>query len=160
MDFIFWIVIVFIFSLAYFLVVFPIFPSFILVYLSFFFYGWTFGFDVFSEAFWWVQFWLMILMLFSDVFFTIFGVHRFGGSVSGKRGSAIGVLFGQFLIPIFGLFLGALLGAFIGEGILNENSGQTAKDGIGILLGYALAIIPKLFFQTIMIIVFFSTVLL
>jgi uncharacterized protein YqgC (DUF456 family) len=81
-----------------------------------------------------------------DFLVPVWGTKRFGGSVYGTRGSAIGMVLGLFLAPL-GLILGPFFGALIGELIWDANDTNRAlKAAIGSLIGFLTGVLLKVFY--------------
>ena len=104
----------------------------------------------------WVALGLMALVgSFTDTIFSLLGAKHFGCSRAAIVCSFVGILVGLFFFPI-GIIAGPFLGAFVGELLFTERSvGESAKSGVGALLGTLAGIAAKFVVAGLMITLYF-----
>ncbi len=96
-----------------------------------------------------------------DYYMPIWGTKRFGGTPSGVKGSAIGLVLGA-LVAIFSagigasaLLIGPFVGAYIGEKYIASASNEVAlKSAFGSLAGFLIGIFGKLMVITVFVFIF------
>jgi len=154
-----WIVIIFLFVVAFVGLVYPIIPSVLLILAGFFAYGFLFTFERFGWLFWLIQGLFVVLIFGADYIANMVGIKKYGGSNAGIWGSTIGLLVGPFVIPVFGILIGPFLGAILAEMIINKKRIKEAITiGFGSVIGFVSSVITKGVVQVMMIIYFFMVV--
>lgn len=78
------------------------------------------------------------------------GAKRFGGSWWAVAGALVGAVLGVFLGP-FGLLFGPVLGAIAGEFLRGGDLEESARSGIGALVGLAAGIAANLGLAVVMV---------
>lgn len=134
-DFIIWALIIVCFALSFAGVIFPILPSPLFIWIGFLLYFFYFQAN-YSLIFWGAMVILTILLIISDIIANSYFVKRFGGSKTGERIAAVGVIVGSFIIPPFGIILVPFVAVFIAEMIQQRTSQEAIKASIGSLLGF------------------------
>ncbi len=107
--------------------------------------GWMTGFERLGVT---GILWVVALAVLSGVLDYVAGVvgaKRFGASRAGVWGSVIGSLVGVIWFPPFGFLLGALLGAVVAEIINRRSLQESARSGVGALLGTLGGVVAKFF---------------
>lgn len=99
---------------------------------------------------------VVILVQLLDYYIPIWGTKKLGGGTKGAWGSAIGVVFGLFLIPPYGIILFPFLGAVIGELIDNKEPRVALKAGFGAFIGFLAGTMIKLAVAIILAFYFFK----
>lgn len=89
---------------------------------------------------------LMAAITALDFLVPVWGTKRFGGSVYGTRGSAVGMILGLFFAPL-GLILGPFFGALIGELLWDsKDSNRALKAAFGSLIGFLTGVLLKVIY--------------
>lgn len=99
---------------------------------------------------------IVIVVQILDYYIPIWGTKKLGGGTKGAWGSAIGVVFGFFLIPPYGIILFPFLGAVIGELIDNKEPRVALKAGFGAFIGFLAGTLIKLAVAIILAFYFFK----
>jgi uncharacterized protein len=79
-----------------------------------------------------------------DFWVPIYGTIKFGGTKTGARGAAVGLIVGLFFLPPIGLIIGPFAGAFIGELIAGQPSNLALKSAIGSFIGFVAGTLMKI----------------
>jgi len=98
----------------------------------------------------------MVIITIIDYAAPIIGAKYFGASRYGIWGAIGGAIIGIFLFPPLGIFLGALAGATIGERVGGKDFNQSARAGLGVLMGSISVIVIETIFSIIAAVYFFS----
>lgn len=102
-------------------------------------------------GFWLAQVVLATFGTLVDNLTTALGARKFGGSKYAFWFSMLGLIIGVFFFPL-GLIIGPFLGAFIAElCIERRNMQQSARTGLGAMLGLLAGVVCKLVISSIMI---------
>ncbi|SEM28943.1 hypothetical protein SAMN05192533_10254 [Mesobacillus persicus] len=159
MDYLYWIIIILLFVVAFVGLIYPIIPSVVFLLAGFVLYGVFYSFEPFNLLFWSVQALFVILLFGADYIANIIGVKKYGGSKAGVWGSTIGLLIGPFIIPVIGIIIGPFAGAFLAELIINRRKiKEAAKIGFGSVIGFISSVVTKAVIQIVMVVYFFVTI--
>mgnify|MGYP000188669201 CR=1 FL=1 len=136
----------------------PVLPGAPLILAGMVVYGLFAGFADLSVFFFLGQAAATALTFLVDYIANAWGVSRYGGSKVALWGSALGLLFGAFILGPIGIILGPFTGAFIGELLASRRVIHAVRVGIGSLVGFFGGTLVKLAIETAMIIWFFSVI--
>jgi uncharacterized protein YqgC (DUF456 family) len=117
-------------------------------------YAWYTGFTVIS---WMTLLALLALTLLSyllELFASVLGVKKLGGSRWAMAGALLGAIVGLFFGGLPGLILGPFVGAFLLELAKTKDPAASLKSGVGTLLGFLAGAIGKLIIAAVMIGIF------
>jgi uncharacterized protein YqgC (DUF456 family) len=108
-----------------------------------------------------VLFMLTAISLGVDYIAGLAGASKFGSTKWGFWGGIFGLIVGLIFSPFgfFSLIIGPLLGVIAGELIGGKKIWESAKVGVGTLIGYLLAIFFDLIIAGLMIFIFLRAVL-
>lgn len=134
--------------------IYPVLPGVFAIYAAFFVYGWFLTFDKYNIWFWFIQTFILVVLIVADYIVGAWGVKKYGGSKASVIGSTIGIIVGPFVIPAFGLVLGPFIGAVIGEMLTGAKLKQSLLVGWGSLVGLLSSVVVKIVLQLVMIILF------
>lgn len=134
-DIIIWILIAACFVLSLAGVIFPLLPSPLFIWIGFLLYFFFFE-SSYSLLFWGAMVVLTILLIISDIIANSYFVKRSGGSKTGERVAAVGVIIGSFVIPPFGIILVPFAAVFLAEMIQQRTAKEAMRASIGSLLGF------------------------
>lgn len=87
---------------------------------------------------------ITIAVTLVDYWVPVYGTKRLGGTKSGIRGAAAGLLIGLFFFPPFGIILGPLAGALLGEIIAGQNISRAVRSALGSFAGFVAGTMMKL----------------
>lgn len=114
----------------------------------------------------WTMAGVMVIVTVLDYIVPIYGTKRFGGTKRGVWGSAIGLIFGIFILPPFlalgpfGILIcviaGPFVGAYIGELTGNRDSKGAFIAAIGSFIGFLTGILLKLVYSGVCAFYFFK----
>jgi uncharacterized protein YqgC (DUF456 family) len=79
-----------------------------------------------------------------DYWAPVYGTKRLGGTKSGTRGAAVGLIIGLFFFPPFGLIIGPFIGALSGELIAGQEFSRAMKSALGSFAGFLTGVLLKL----------------
>lgn len=138
----------------------PMLPGTPLVFLGLLIYA---AFTNFTSISIWaivLFFMLTLVSLGVDYIAGLAGASKFGSTKWGFWGGIVGLLIGLIFSPFgfFSVIVGPLLGVILGELIGGKKLWESAKVGIGTLLGYLFAILFNLIIAGSMIFVFLRAV--
>lgn len=149
-----WIIILILFAVGMAGTVFPILPGVLAIYAAFLVYGLMMSFAPFGVWFWTIQTFILLVIFVADYVLSARSVQKYGGSRASVVGSAIGLIVGPFIIPVFGLILGPFLGAVLGELMQKSDLDHAVKVGWGSLIGLFTSTLMKIVLQLLMIALF------
>ena len=101
---------------------------------------------------WW---WVAVLTIFGllalglDYLATLLGAKKLGATWKGMVGALLGLVAGLFFPPI-GLIVGPFIGAMGFEWAFGREARESAKAGVGAVLGLALGVVGKLVCSVVM----------
>jgi len=99
------------------------------------------------------------LVQVTDYLAVAMGVKRFGGGRQGVIGAIAGGILGAIVFNVPGLILGALLGATAGELATGRRFEESARTGVGTIVGFLAGTLVRLTAAVVMIGIFMITVL-
>ena len=79
-----------------------------------------------------------------DYWVPVYGTKKLGGTKTGIRGAAIGLIIGLFVFPPFGIIAGPFLGALIGELISGQEFARAMRSALGSFAGFIAGTLMKL----------------
>ncbi|QGH33073.1 DUF456 family protein [Gracilibacillus salitolerans] len=158
MDILWWILIIVCFVLAFAGIIFPIIPSVLVIWIGFFIYQFALAAENIGWIFWVAMAVLTLLLISSDIIANSYFVKKFGGSKTGERMAAVGVIVGSFIIPPFGIIIVPFLLVIVTEMIQKKTSQEAFKAALGSLIGFLSGTFAKIIIQLIMIIWFFIVI--
>lgn len=139
--------------------IYPILPGVFAVYGAFFVYGFFVTFDHFNFWFWFIQTFILVILLVADYLVGAWGVKKFGGTRASVIGSTIGIIIGPFIFNLPGIIVGPFVGAVIGELIVHTPFKTAVKVGVGSVVGLFSSVLVKIIMQGIMIVLFILWIL-
>jgi uncharacterized protein YqgC (DUF456 family) len=96
---------------------------------------------------------LGLLALGLDYLATLLGAKKLGATWKGMVGAVLGVVVGVFVVPLIGP-IGLIVGPFVGamgfEWAFGREARESAKAGVGAVLGMALGVLGKLVCSVVM----------
>ncbi|SFL95585.1 hypothetical protein SAMN04487943_105265 [Gracilibacillus orientalis] len=155
MEIVWWILIIACFILAFAGVIFPIIPSVLVIWIGFFIYQFALTAENIGWIFWVAMAVLTLLLIFSDIIANSYFVKKFGGSKTGERMAAVGVIVGSFIIPPFGIIIVPFVLVIVTEMVQKKTTQEAFKAALGSLIGFLSGTFAKIIIQLIMIIWFF-----
>ena len=101
---------------------------------------------------WWVAALaaLGLVALGLDYLATLIGAKKLGATWKGMVGAVLGVIVGVFVFPPIGLIVGPFVGAMGFEWAFGREARESAKAGVGAVLGLALGVLGKLICSVVM----------
>ena len=102
---------------------------------------------------WW---WVAVLTIFGllalglDYLATLLGAKKLGATWKGMVGALLGLVAGLFVFPPIGLIVGPFIGAMGFEWAFGREARESAKAGVGAVLGLALGVVGKLVCSVVM----------
>ena len=81
---------------------------------------------------------------------TLIGAKKLGATWKGMVGAVLGVIVGVFVFPPIGLVVGPFVGAMGFEWAFGREARESAKAGVGAVLGLALGVLGKLICSVVM----------
>ena len=106
---------------------------------------------------WW---WVAVLTIFGllalglDYLATLLGAKKLGATWKGMVGALLGLVAGLFVFPPIGLIVGPFIGAMGFEWAFGREARESAKAGVGAVLGLALGVVGKLVCSVVMLALF------
>lgn len=158
MDFILWIVILGLFFLSFVALVYPVLPSVTAVWGGFLIYHFLVNGNELTAFFWIMMIILTAILTVSDLYASSFSVKRFGGSKSGERGAALGVIVGSFVLPPFGIIILPFIIVLLIELAQGQSVQLALKSSVGSVVGFLTGRLAQGALQAAMIIWFFITI--
>ncbi|UOQ84232.1 DUF456 domain-containing protein [Gracilibacillus salinarum] len=158
MDIVWWILIVVCFVLAFVGIIFPIIPSVLVIWVGFLIYQFALAASNIGWIFWIAMVIWTLILIFADIIANSYFVKKFGGSKTGERLAAVGVIVGSFIIPPFGIIIVPFVFVFVTELILKKTVQDAIKAAVGSLIGFLSGTFAKIIIQLIMIIWFFIAI--
>lgn len=153
-DLLMWALIIACFVLSFAGVIFPVLPSPLFIWIGFLIHFFYFQAH-YSLIFWGAMVVLTILLIISDIIANSYFVKRFGGSKTGERVAAVGVIVGSFILPPFGIILVPFLLVFLAEMIQERTAQEAVRASIGSLIGFLGGAMAKVVILLIMVVWFF-----
>ena len=101
---------------------------------------------------WWVAALaaLGLVALGLDYLATLIGAKKLGATWKGMVGAVLGVIVGVFMFPPIGLIVGPFVGAMGFEWAFGREARESAKAGVGAVIGMALGVLGKLICSVVM----------
>jgi uncharacterized protein YqgC (DUF456 family) len=101
---------------------------------------------------WWVAALaaLGLVALGLDYLATLIGAKKLGATWKGMVGAMLGVIVGVFVFPPIGLIVGPFVGAMGFEWAFGREARESAKAGVGAVIGMALGVLGKLICSVVM----------
>ena len=101
---------------------------------------------------WWVAALaaLGLVALGLDYLATLIGAKKLGATWKGMVGAVLGVIVGVFVFPPIGLIVGPFVGAMGFEWAFGREARESAKAGVGAVIGMALGVLGKLICSVVM----------
>ena len=101
---------------------------------------------------WWVAALaaLGLVALGLDYLATLIGAKKLGATWKGMLGALLGIIVGLFVFPPVGLIIGPFIGAMGFEWGFGREARESAKAGVGAVLGMALGVVGKLVCSVVM----------
>lgn len=158
MDFILWLVVLFLFGLSFVALIYPVLPSVTAVWAGFLVYHFLINPTELTAFFWISMIILTIILLVADIFASSLSVKRFGGSKAGERAAAIAVLVGSFILPPFGILILPFVFVLLIELMQGQPINLALKSSVGSLIGFLTGRFAEGVIQLAMIIWFFFTI--
>ncbi len=108
---------------------------------------------------WWVAVLaaLGLVALGLDYLATLLGAKKLGATWKGMVGAVLGIIVGLFVFPPVGLIIGPFVGAMGFEWAFGREARESAKAGVGAVLGMALGVVGKLVCSVVMFALFAFT---
>ncbi|SHN31494.1 DUF456 domain-containing protein [Gracilibacillus kekensis] len=158
MEIVWWVLIVACFVLAFIGIVFPIIPSVLVIWIGFFLYQFLLTAENIGWIFWIAMIIWTLILIFADIVANSYFVKKFGGSKTGERLAAVGVIVGSFIIPPFGIIIVPFVLVVVAELIQKKTTQEAFKAALGSLIGFLSGTFAKIIIQLIMIIWFFIAI--
>ena len=80
----------------------------------------------------------------------LIGAKKLGATWKGMLGALLGIIVGLFVFPPVGLIIGPFIGAMGFEWAFGREARESAKAGVGAVLGMALGVVGKLVCSVVM----------
>lgn len=138
----------------------PMLPGPILVYGGMILYGFMTDFQSLDSFFFVVQGLVLLLIFASDYVSAAAGAKFFGGSSKSSMGAVVGTLLAIIFLGPLGIIIGPFAGASIVHFLQTGDFKGALRAGFGTFLGTLGGTVFKLFAEIIMVIYFFTTILL
>ncbi|WP_058305825.1 DUF456 domain-containing protein [Gracilibacillus massiliensis] len=158
MEIVWWVLIIACFALAFIGIVFPIIPSVLVIWVGFLVYQFLLTSENIGWIFWIAMVIWTLILIFADIIANSYFVKKFGGSKTGERIAAVGVIVGSFIIPPFGIIIVPFVLVVVTELIQKKSSQDALKAALGSLIGFLSGTFAKIMIQLIMIIWFFIAI--
>lgn len=159
MEIFLWITIILLFILSFIGVLFPIIPSVLVLWVSFFLYHFGINGDSLGVIFWSIMGALTVILFVADIIANSYLVKKFGGSKWGERGAAIAVIIGCFITPPFGIIYVPFVTVFLIELQQNRTWKEALTASVGSFLGFLGGVFAKVIVQFFMIVSFVITII-
>jgi uncharacterized protein len=79
-----------------------------------------------------------------DYYVPVYGTKKLGGTKTGVRGAAIGLIIGLFFYPPFGIIVGPFVGALLGEIVAGQEFSRALRSALGSFSGFVAGTLMKL----------------
>lgn len=87
---------------------------------------------------------ITIAVTILDYWVPVYGTKKLGGTKTGVRGAAIGLVIGIFFYPPLGIVVGPFLGALLGEIIAGQQFSRAVRSAMGSFIGFITGTLMKL----------------
>ncbi|UXR86458.1 DUF456 domain-containing protein [Staphylococcus felis] len=154
MSFIYGILIIISFVIAFIGLIKPVIPSVLFVWIGFLIYDLGINHGTLSWIFWIAMILLTAFIFISDLMMNRFFVQRFGGSKQGEWAALVGVIIGSFVIPPFGVIVVPFILVFVIEMIQKQDIPFALKASVGSLVAFFSSIFAQGLVMLLMIIWF------
>lgn len=154
MSFIYGILIIISFVIAFIGLIKPVIPSVLFVWIGFLIYDLGINHGTLSWIFWIAMILLTAFIFISDLMMNRFFVQRFGGSKQGEWAALVGVIIGSFVIPPFGVIVVPFILVFVVEVIQKQDIPFALKASVGSLVAFFSSIFAQGLVMLLMIIWF------
>lgn len=154
LSFIYGILIIISFVIAFIGLIKPVIPSVLFVWIGFLIYDLGINHGTLSWIFWIAMILLTAFIFISDLMMNRFFVQRFGGSKQGEWAALVGVIIGSFVIPPFGVIVVPFILVFVVEVIQKQDIPFALKASVGSLVAFFSSIFAQGLVMLLMIIWF------
>ncbi|MFO3687740.1 DUF456 domain-containing protein [Staphylococcus felis] len=154
MSFIYGILIIISFVIAFIGLIKPVIPSVLFVWIGFLIYDLGINHGTLSWIFWIAMILLTAFIFISDLMMNRFFVQRFGGSKQGEWAALVGVIIGSFVIPPFGVIVVPFILVFVVEMIQKQDIPFALKASVGSLVAFFSSVFAQGLVMLLMIIWF------
>ncbi|MCE4048840.1 MULTISPECIES: DUF456 family protein [Bacillaceae] len=158
MEFVWWAITIILFILSFVGIVYPIIPSVVAIWGGFLVYQFLINPSELSIWFWISMGLLSAVLIAADIIANSYFVKKYGGSKISETIAAIATIVGSFILPPFGIILVPFVAVLITEYILHKDMKKAAKVGFATVIGFLGGSVAKILIQVIMIIWFFTAV--
>ncbi|WP_238662280.1 DUF456 domain-containing protein [Staphylococcus felis] len=154
MNFIYSVLIIISFVIAFIGLIKPVIPSVLFVWIGFLIYDLGINHGTLSWIFWIAMILLTAFIFISDLMMNRFFVQRFGGSKQGEWAALVGVIIGSFVIPPFGVIVIPFILVFVIEMIQKQDIPFALKASVGSLVAFFSSVFAQGLVMLLMIIWF------
>ncbi|MFO3702830.1 DUF456 domain-containing protein [Staphylococcus felis] len=154
MSFIYGVLIIISFVIAFIGLIKPVIPSVLFVWIGFLIYDLGINHGTLSWIFWIAMILLTAFIFISDLMMNRFFVQRFGGSKQGEWAALVGVIIGSFVIPPFGVIVVPFILVFVIEMIQKQGIPFALKASVGSLVAFFSSVFAQGLVMLLMIIWF------
>ncbi|AVP35677.1 DUF456 domain-containing protein [Staphylococcus felis] len=154
MNFIYSVLIIISFVIAFIGLIKPVIPSVLFVWIGFLIYDLGINHGTLSWIFWIAMILLTAFIFISDLMMNRFFVQRFGGSKQGEWAALLGVIIGSFVIPPFGVIVIPFILVFVIEMIQKQDIPFALKASVGSLVAFFSSVFAQGLVMLLMIIWF------
>lgn len=154
MNFIYSVLIIISFVIAFIGLIKPVIPSVLFVWIGFLIYDLGINNGTLSWIFWIAMILLTAFIFISDLMMNRFFVQRFGGSKQGEWAALVGVIIGSFVIPPFGVIVVPFILVFVVEVIQKQDIPFALKASVGSLVAFFSSVFAQGLVMLLMIIWF------
>ncbi|MDM8327021.1 DUF456 domain-containing protein [Staphylococcus felis] len=154
MNFIYSVLIIISFVIAFIGLIKPVIPSVLFVWIGFLIYDLGINHGTLSWIFWIAMILLTAFIFISDLMMNRFFVQRFGGSKQGEWAALVGVIIGSFVIPPFGVIVVPFILVFVVEVIQKQDIPFALKASVGSLVAFFSSVFAQGLVMLLMIIWF------
>ncbi|REH76336.1 DUF456 domain-containing protein [Staphylococcus felis] len=154
MNFIYSVLIIISFVIAFIGLIKPVIPSVLFVWIGFLIYDLGINHGTLSWIFWIAMILLTAFIFISDLMMNRFFVQRFGGSKQGEWAALLGVIIGSFVIPPFGVIVVPFILVFVVEVIQKQDIPFALKASVGSLVAFFSSVFAQGLVMLLMIIWF------
>ncbi|MBH9580793.1 DUF456 domain-containing protein [Staphylococcus felis] len=154
MNFIYSVLIIISFVIAFIGLIKPVIPSVLFVWIGFLIYDLGINHGTLSWIFWIAMILLTAFIFISDLMMNRFFVQRFGGSKQGEWAALVGMIIGSFVIPPFGVIVVPFILVFVVEVIQKQDIPFALKASVGSLVAFFSSVFAQGLVMLLMIIWF------
>lgn len=154
MTTLFWIIIISLFLLSFLGLIFPIIPSVLALWGGFLLFEFGIERHELTTSFWVIAAILTIVIFVADIVANQLFVKKYGGSKTGERVAAIGVIVGSFIMPPFGVILVPFVLVFLVEAIAKNDLRHASVVAFASVLAFLSSTFAKFLIQLFLVIYF------